>query len=170
MFDPAYIIAEFKRNRTVFAGLLQGLESTLYSWNPNAESWSILQVVCHLYDIEREDFRERVQSLLENPEQPFRSIEPGDWIEGRKYAEQDYEAKVASFLNERDQSIAWLESLNKPAWDHTYHHTIRGEMSAALFLSNWLGHDQLHIRQVNRIKRQYLQLQTGFDLSYAGNW
>lgn len=170
MFDPVHIIAEFKRNRTVFSGLLEGLEPALYSWKPDSKSWSILQIVCHLYDIEREDFRERVQSVLEDPKKAFRSIEPGDWIEGRKYAEQDYDAKVADFLSERDQSVEWMQGLSNPNWDNTYHHQIRGDMSAALFLSNWLAHDQLHIRQINRIKRQYLQEQTGIDLTYAGNW
>lgn len=170
MFNAVHVIAELERNRTVFQGLLHGLEPELYNWKPDDKSWSILQIVCHLYDIEREDFRERVQSVIEDPQKPFRSIEPQDWIEGRKYAEQDYNTKVKSFLDERDQSIVWLHSLDNPKWDNTYQHQIRGAMSAALFISNWLGHDQLHIRQINRLKRQYLQAQTGLDLSYAGNW
>ena len=30
----------------------------------NAELWSILEVVCHLYDEEREDFREHLDFIL----------------------------------------------------------------------------------------------------------
>ncbi len=31
---------------------------------PDAESWSILEVVCHLYDEEQEDFREHLDFIL----------------------------------------------------------------------------------------------------------
>lgn len=43
-------------------------------------------------------------------------------------------------------------------------------MSAKLFLTNWLAHDYLHIRQVNRMRYLYLKTQTGIPLDYAGDY
>ena len=43
-------------------------------------------------------------------------------------------------------------------------------MSAKLFLTNWLAHDYLHIRQIIRYQYHYLKESTAIDLGYAGNW
>jgi hypothetical protein len=43
-------------------------------------------------------------------------------------------------------------------------------MTAMLFLSNWLAHDYLHIRQIIKLKFDYLEKMTGEGLSYAGDW
>ena len=88
----------------------------------------------------------------------------------RNYLGQDYEAKLAEFLLEREKSIAWLRSLVDPKWDNTYLHPKLGPMSAELFLANWLAHDYIHIRQINRLAFEYLQDQSSIDLSYAGNF
>lgn len=170
MFDSNHIIYQLEHNQTVFRGLLQSVPSALQAWKPSSDEWCILEIVCHLLDIEVEDFRQRVQYVLEDPQRTLPSIYPTTWGEERNYLGQDYDQKVAAFLAERRQSITWLHSLEKPVWDNTYQHPTLGPMSAALFLTNWLAHDQLHIRQINRVNRQFLQRQTEMDLSYAGNW
>jgi hypothetical protein len=43
-------------------------------------------------------------------------------------------------------------------------------MSARLFLHNWLAHDYLHIRQINRLKFAYLKAHSDISLDYAGAW
>ncbi|MGH1433913.1 MAG: DinB family protein [Lewinella sp.] len=164
------IIQELTTNQLVFTGLLQDANPKMILWRPQPEHWCLLEVVCHLYDEEREDFRQRIKLLLEDPTQPLPPFDPTKWVQERAYLAQDYTAKTAAFLKERTASITWLQSLTSPAWDNTYQHPKLGPMSAGLFLANWLAHDQLHIRQINRIKRAYLQQTTDIDLSYAGNW
>ncbi len=164
------IIQELENNQSVFSGLLQNANSEMILWRPQPEHWCLLEIVCHLYDEEREDFRQRVKLILEDPSQPLPAIDPANWVLERAYLSQDYATKTTAFLTERTTSVAWLKSLNAPAWGNTYQHPVLGPMSAGLFLANWLAHDQLHIRQINRVKRAYLQHTTGLDLSYAGNW
>ena len=43
-------------------------------------------------------------------------------------------------------------------------------MSVKLFLSNWLAHDYLHIKQITRYRYNYLEEKTAINLQYAGNW
>lgn len=170
MLSNTHIIQELENNQTVFAGLLQNVPTEMPLWRPQAEHWCLLEVVCHLYDEEREDFRQRIKSVLDNPKQKLLPFNPVAWVKERSYIEQDYQEKANAFINERAASIAWLRSLDKPHWGNTYQHPSLGPMSAGLFLANWLAHDQLHIRQINRIKRAFLQNTCKFDLSYAGNW
>jgi hypothetical protein len=43
-----------------------------------------------------------------------------------------------------------------------------GAVEAKNLLASWLAHDLLHIRQITRLKYQYLAKDYAID--YAGNW
>ena len=166
----AHVINELARNRKVFEALLAEIQTETALWKIEPNKWCLLEVVCHLFDEEREDFRARVKHCLENPELPLQPIDPVGWVTKRKYLEQDFEAKLTDFLRERDESIAWLNSLNNPSWENTHDDPKLGKMSAKKFLSNWLAHDHIHIRQINRIKYEHLNSLTENSLNYAGDW
>jgi hypothetical protein len=165
-----HIIEELKRNKTIFKNLLENLPPEQYNWRFNPDKWCLLEIVCHLYDEEREDFRERVKYVLENPEQPMNSIDPVGWVKSRKYIERDFNAEVKEFLYERDNSVKWLEHLENPKWDNFYKHPKLGNLSAKMIFANWLAHDYLHIRQILKLKYEYLKNISGENLSYAGDW
>ncbi len=165
-----YCIQSLLANRNAFEHLLSGLNQEEYSWREREGKWSIIEVVCHLRDEEIEDFRARVKSVLETPEKPFVQIDPANWVSERKYADQDYKRMLTAFLSERDKSIEWLSSLTDPKWDNAYNHPKVGPVSARFLLTNWLAHDYLHLRQVIRIKYNYLHFYSGHKLDYAGEW
>ena len=164
------IIQELKRNQSVFQQLLQDVPSEMITWKTQPDKWCLLEIVCHLHDEEREDFRVRTKQVLENPSLPLPPINPPAWVTERKYMEQDFSAVLQKFLQERAVSITWLESLQNPSWDNVYHHPKVGPRSAWMYLSNWLAHDYLHIRQITRLKYDYLGHRSGVSLDYAGNW
>ncbi len=164
------IIAGLENNWNVFEYLLKNKTKLEYLWKPNSEKWCLLEIVCHLYDEEREDFRARIKSVLEDPEKELTPINPVGWVSKRKYIEQNYEEMVTSFLSERLKSVEWLKSLSNPKWNNAYEHPKLGPMSARLFITNWLAHDYLHIRQIVRLQYERLINSTGFDVQYAGRW
>lgn len=168
--DHQSITAALAANRGVFEHLLSGLSRENYLWKPDPGAWCLLEVLCHLYDEEREDFRARCRQVLENPEAPLPKIDPVGWVHSRAYLEQDFDARLAAFLEERDASVRWLKSLRDPAWHNTYHHPKFGPMPARLFLVNWLAHDYLHFRQITRLKYGYLARHSELPLDYAGTW
>ncbi len=130
----------------------------------------MLEIICHLYDEEREDFKTRVKNTLISPHLQPPSIDPPGWVTQRKYAEQNYKEKLAAFLTERKSSIKWLKTLNKAPWDNVYEHPVAGRLTAYTFLANWLAHDYHHIRQINRRQYEYLKKESGVSLVYAGEW
>ncbi|MCB0428965.1 MAG: DinB family protein [Flavobacteriales bacterium] len=164
------LILSLQRHQQVFAGLFANVSRDQINWRSERGKWNMLEAVCHLLDEEREDFRARVKSILDDPTQPLPPIDPEGWVITRKYAEQDFDITVTGFLNERETSVAWLKSLKDPQWDNTYQHPKLGPMSARLFLTNWVAHDLLHIRQITRMHYQYLAANTDISLDYAGKW
>ena len=168
--ESQLIYNELARNKDVFYNLLKDISKREYIWSQEKGKWCLLEIVCHLYDEEREDFRKRVKCVLDDPNTPPPPFDPLVWVKERNYIDQDYNQVLNNFLGERKKSVSWLHSLKSPKWDNTYHHPKIGPMSAQLFLSNWLAHDYLHIRQIVKLKFDFLKQISKESLNYAGNW
>ncbi len=164
------VIAELERNREVFISTLTNQPQTLINWKGNPKDWSLLEIICHLVDEEKEDFRARIQHTLSKPGTPLKPIDPVGWVKSRNYNGQDFEKKVQQFDKERQISIAWLKTTADLNWDNSVQHPEYGAMPAHSFLYNWLAHDYHHIRQINGIKYHFLKQNSGDSLEYAGNW
>jgi hypothetical protein len=168
--EPSNVINQLESNAAVFGALLANVTDDLAVWKPEPNHWCLLEIVCHLVDEEREDFGARVKSTLEDPNQPLISIDPQGWVQSRNYIEQDFHAKAQEFLDARASSLGWLRALERPSWTNAYSHETRGPLSARFFLENWLAHDYLHTRQINRRKYEYLGRHAIGPLDYAGDW
>ncbi|RME07243.1 MAG: DinB family protein, partial [Bacteroidetes bacterium] len=132
---------ELLRNGKFFRAILEGTPAEKRRWKPRPESWSLLEIVCHLRDEEREDFRARIRHILEGTPGPLPPIDPEGWVSERNYAGQDFDTALREFLTERSRSVEWLEVLGEVDWSAHYVHPKFGKLSARLFLHNWLAHD-----------------------------
>ncbi len=168
--DTEIIIRILQINNNIFNEKLKSARREEFLFKPDESSWCILEVLCHLIDEEMEDFRIRVESILTNPDTPLPKIDPVGWVKSRKYLERDFDAMVVLFYNERQKSVEWLRSLKNPPWQNSHLHATLGPVTAEFFLVNWLAHDYLHLRQLTRLRYQFLQLDSGFSLRYAGTW
>ncbi len=168
--DYSKIINGLSENATVFKELLSGLTEEIYLWKPNPDKWCLLEIVCHLHDEEIYDFMARTRHVLEKPTEDLPAIDPLGWVKDKSYIQQNYNDKLDQFLKEREQSIKWLQCLSNPKWENAYQHPKFGKMTAKMFLSNWLAHDYLHIKQIIKLKYDYLKQLTDEDLMYAGYW
>ena len=168
--DKQYVISELKRNKEVFKQLLTGTSTEIYTWKHAPDKWCMLEMLCHLVDEEIEDFRARVQHVLTSPDKEAKSIDPQGWVSERRYMEQDFDTVLSRFLDERQRSIDWLQSLDNPQWNNTYNHPKLGGLTAKMFFTNWLAHDYLHIRQIVKLRYDYLSHSYDETLSYAGTW
>lgn len=164
------IAIELEKNKKVFEALLSNIPDVDYSWKPAPDKWCLLEIVCHLYDEEREDFRARAKHTLFTPSEPLPSINPTRWVEEKKYMNQNYNDVLRKFLDEREQSVVWLNSLSNQNWTNAYIHPKFGAMTAHMFLVNWVAHDYLHIRQILKIKYELAKKNYNEELKYAGDW
>ncbi len=170
MVPAQSIISKLKLHQNIFIGHLAGVTEEEFLWRPNPDHWCLLEIVCHLYDEEREDFRFRMQSAIENPLQEVPEIDPAGWIKERKYIARDYPLMVSKFINERKKSINWLRSHQELDLSKAFKHQRYGNLTAGFILNNWLAHDLLHIRQITRVKYLYHQAKADTKVDYAGTW
>lgn len=165
-----YFIERFSKNRNVFEGLVRGMSLEQARWKPTLDKWSTLEVVNHLYDEEREDFRQRVKLVLADPAQPWPPIDPRGWVNSRGYNERELDASLNNFLSEREKSLAWLRQLSQPNWQNS-NDGPNGKLTAGDLLASWLAHDFLHIRQLARLHWQYTgAIADPYQTTYGGPW
>jgi hypothetical protein len=168
--DLEYFIKRFSHNRSVFENLLRGVSLEQARWKPTPEKWSMLEVVNHLYDEEREDFRQRLRLTLDDPTQQWPAINPREWVNTRKYNERELDSSLGNFLGERDASLEWLKHLREPNWENA-NQSANGILSAGDLLASWLAHDFLHIRQLARLHWQHTgKLVAPYQTTYGGPW
>ncbi len=166
-----HIVKKLEENIPVFISLLENNSEEQVRWKPSPEKWSLLEVINHLYDEEREDFRQRISNVLEDPFKEWLPVDPVKWVTEREYDKRDMTTSLNNFLAERKNSVAWLKSLASPDWKAAYKQPKLGEISAEKLLANWLAHDYLHIRQITFLQYSYLSHNApSIGLEYAGNW
>jgi DinB superfamily len=166
----SYSIERLAANVNVIESLARNLSAEQARWKPQPDKWSILEVVNHLYDEEREDFRARLDLLLHQPDQRWVPIDPPKWAVEREYNRRDPGQSLESFLQERRISIEWLMSLKNPRFENKYEHP-KGVISAGDLLASWVAHDLLHIRQLARLHWDYLNSASApYRTGYAGKW
>ncbi len=150
-------------NAKVVESLLRGVSEA--HWRPDDQSWSLLEVINHLYDEEREDFRLRLDYTLHRPGEEWPSIDPQGWVISREYRKRELSESLSNWLDERARSLEWLASLQKP----DARATPWGQMRAGDLLAAWLAHDHLHIRQMNELHYAWHKAHAQpYSVEYAG--
>ncbi len=167
-FDKLYL--ELVDSTNMIMALLAGVDQEEARVKPSAESWSILETLCHLYDEEREDFREHLDFILHRQHEQWHLIDTDAWVTARNYNGQNLREMKDKFFAERSKSLDWLKGLSDADWNASYTSEFR-TMSAGDMFASWVAHDNLALRQLVELRRARLERITQpYSVAYAGDW
>lgn len=155
----------------VFKHLLSQIETEEATWKPGPDRWSILETLCHIIDIEVEDFRTDLDIILFRPEDPWPGFDEMEWVTSRFYNEQSFPDKIDQFVHEREKSVHWLKGLEDPDLDSLHSGNGSGgkRKSAGDIMVSWIAHDLFHIRQLSLLRFDLLNRQgQRYSPSYSG--
>jgi hypothetical protein len=162
---------EMTQSTEIIRAMLHGINQVDAQIKKSPRVWSILEVTCHLYDEEREDFRKRLQFILGDQEGTWPPITPFQWVITRKYNEQNLNKMKTKFFKEREASLAWLKTLRNTDWTIRYEYKRGMYRSAGELFASWVAHDNLHIRQITELRRRLIEQKTKpYKIGYAGDW
>lgn len=171
MIDLLDFCARLERNAETIRSMVDGMPPDEARWRPEPLRWSILEVMCHLLDEEREDFRQRIDYTLHRPGDDWPPIDPDGWVTSHDYASRKLSETLDAFLKERQSSIIWLQTLVSPNWELSRAHPAGYSLRAGDLLLSWLAHDYLHIRQLTKLRFDYASVLLGpYSSLYAGEW
>jgi hypothetical protein len=161
---------ELQNSTEMIRALLSGINQEEACVKPDADSWSILEVTCHLNDEERQDFRDHLDLILHRQEEEWSVIDPQSWITERRYNEQNFAEMQQKFFGEREKSLEWLKGLSSADWETIYTSPF-GSMKAGTMFASWVAHDNLHIRQLVELRRTRIEnITKPYEIEYAGDW
>ena len=166
----SYLVGQLTTNPDRIHALVARVSDGDAAWKPDPASWSILEVINHMYDEERLDFRVRLDIILHHQEQSWPPIDPEGWVVQHRYNERVLSKSLENFLTERSKSLAWLAALENPDWEQTYESPF-GRITAGDMFGSWVTHDQIHMRQLVELHRSKTEVEAGpYQLAYAGEW
>jgi hypothetical protein len=167
----AWAIQQLGAHSTSITQLCVALSEADARIKPDPRSWSILEVINHLYDEEREDFRQRLDLTLHQPGSDWPPIDPEGWAASRAYQQRDLQQSIANFAAERQRSLAWLQALHNPDWSRSHTRPSGFVMCAGDLLSAWVAHDVLHLRQLVELRYHLVTRHAQpYAVEYAGDW
>lgn len=160
------IIRQLSANAEALNALLRTIPDEQARWSPDPDTWSLAKVMEHVYNEERIDFRKHLREMFHEPPLPF---EP--WSEKNYIEVTDLQDSLARFLAERQDSLAWLRSLQAPDWEIRVPAPWGEPISAGDVLVSWVEHDFLHLRQFNELLYAWHAAQAApYSVRYAGDW
>jgi hypothetical protein len=153
----------------VARAIASSMDEETLRWRPAPDAWCCAEIIGHLLDEERLDFRPRLQRLLANPELEWDPIDPPRTVIEHAHAAADVVALIDAFEAERRDSMLWLVALVSPSWGNAKRHASGRELRAGDLLASWAVHDQLHLRQLVNRRAEFLRaVAAPYSGEYAG--
>jgi hypothetical protein len=139
---------------------LKGVPRKLLLWRPAPGKWSILEIVCHMRDMEREAYLARYQRILAEDEPSLPDIEGEALAIERDYRSQSLATVLRDWTSLRKQNLRLLKGVKGAAWQRVGVHATGGRLAVEDFLRRHaLGNDEAHLGQIDAIKRRHGILQ-----------
>ena len=136
--------------------LVQTLAPGNVDWDrrPAPAEWSLTEVVCHLRDVEREVHQVRFRMLMAADNAFLAGKTADEWVQERRYQQQDGRAALDDFTAARRETVALLQDLDDAVWQRQGRHAFFGPTSMHELLSLVVRHDQSHWQQIQALLAQ----------------
>ncbi len=146
--SPAAMLAILRATPAALDTFCRHLPLELWKKRPRPDEWSLLEIICHLRDVDREVSKPRLQKVL-NENDPFIPGEDTDpWAQERGYIDQNGLEALQQFIIARLEMLDMLESVKMEEWRRPARHAFFGRTTLAELVNIIAQHDRLHIRQI----------------------
>ena len=130
---------------------LAGLTDAELRFKPGVDTFSVLENVWHLRDIEVEGYARRLTLLLreENPLLP--DLDGSALARERRYNSQPLQPALDAFVSSRRASLVILADVAPAQLERRGSFENVGEVSLARLLELWVEHDQGHLKELDEL-------------------
>ncbi len=139
---------------------LKGLPKKLLLYTPAPGKWSILEILCHLRDMEREAYIERYTRILSEDEPRLPDINGEALAILRAYRSQKAPEVLRDWVALRRQTLQLLRKTGKAQWARAGVHETAGRLTMEdLIRRHAVGNDEAHLGQIEAIKTRWALLE-----------
>jgi hypothetical protein len=134
----------------------RGIPKTVLVWAPAPGKWSILEIVCHLRDMERDAYLTRYRRILAEDEPRLPDIDGDRYSLENDYRSQKLGEALREWTRLRRECLKLLSGVKREEWDRAGIHETAGRLTVAGFVRRQaLGNDEAHLGQIEAVKRRH---------------
>ncbi|MCI0660039.1 MAG: CPBP family glutamic-type intramembrane protease [Acidobacteria bacterium] len=132
------------------------------TWKPSDMEFSALEHVCHLLDIEREGYQERIRRLLEEDAPYLPDLDGQRLALERKYNEQELEIALEEFARIRQENVETILCLGPEQLDRGGTLEGIGWITLGQLLGLMREHDELHREELRILRERIIKERNPF--------
>ena len=134
---------------------LRGVPRKLLLFSPAPGKWSILEILCHMRDMEREGYLERYTRILAENEPRLPDLNGDALAIERDYRGQKAGDVLRDWMRLRRENLRLLKKSKPEQWRRAGVHETAGRLSIDdLVVRHAVGNDTAHLAQIDSIKRR----------------
>lgn len=139
---------------------LKGVPRKLLLWRPAPGKWSMLEIVCHMRDMERDAYLARYRRILAEEQPKLPDIDGEVLAIERDYRSQSLSVVLRDWAALRKENLKLLKGVKGAAWQRVGIHETAGRLTMDDFLRRHaVGNDEAHLGQIDAIKRRHAILE-----------
>lgn len=148
---PQEAIAALRALPEALETKLAGLTDAQLRFRPAAETFSVLESICHLRDIEVEGYACRLRLLLEADNPALPDMDGSALARERRYNQQALQPALESFLIARRGNLQRLAAVTEAELARPGRLDTVGEITLGRLLELWVEHDRGHLRELDEL-------------------
>jgi FMN phosphatase YigB (HAD superfamily) len=145
---PPAIVARLHGYLGALLTMTRGLESTGWARRPAPDSWSPVEIVCHLRDVEAEVNLPRLRTILATEDAFVHGADTDHWADERDYRKQSPGPALEAFVLARKEALGLVRDLEEAQWSRRARHGLLGPTSLREVVSIIADHDLVHLSQL----------------------
>ena len=147
--DPLESLASLPRE---LEGRTRGMSDASLRAPEKPGKWSVIEVVGHLGDADLV-FGFRMRMILSHDKPSLIGFDQDAWARELRYREMPLEEGLSSMRQLRSSNLRLLRAASPADLERVGMHAERGPESVKTMMQMLAGHDLVHLRQIDRIKR-----------------
>lgn len=150
MFTVEKALRSMRKTPVILQHVLRGLTTEqARAATDGPDGWSVLEVMCHLYDFE-EIYYTRARRIISENKPEFPGYDNHELARLHDYLNQDIEDMFQRYAHLRREFITMLIPLREDEWQRRGLHPESGVVTLLEHVTNVSLHDLNHIEQIIR--------------------
>jgi hypothetical protein len=150
LYTPWRMMRSLRKNPVILHGLIRNIwQDQARHYKDGPDGWSVVEIVCHLRDLEEIYYRRALRMRDENTP-VFETFDQEEMARQGNYINQTLTRVFEEFLEKRRRTLRFLDSLAPEQWQRTGIHPEAGKITILEQAFQIGSHDTDHIEQIIR--------------------
>jgi DinB superfamily len=153
--NRARLIETLEQTQAKLAEATSTLTEAELDFRSGTDEWSIREILAHLVDDEMFVMRTRLERIMKEEEPALASHDEKKWYNHRNTSRDKVAELLSDFALQRTASLGIIKLLREEEWARTAYHPEYGTFTAEEWLGDWVEHDIVHIKQIEKTLELY---------------